>query len=157
MTRHRTSLRRRWGRRLLGAQGSAVVEMAVLGSLLLAVLSQAVVSVGAVQRMALATSLAAREGGRAAMLADNPAEAWAALDAVVGEVVRNHGLARDSIVVAVTGGLSRGGRLSVSVNGRVELARLPFGGASGAIALPVQGRWTTRVDSYRSFDEPSRP
>ncbi|MGH9024416.1 MAG: hypothetical protein ACRDV9_15215 [Acidimicrobiia bacterium] len=157
MTRRRTWPRRATERRLRDHRGSAVVEMAVLGSLLLAGLSQAVVGAGAVQRMAFATSLAAREGGRAAMLANDPAHARAVLDAVVTEVVRNHGLARDSVVVAVTGGLTRGGRFSVSVTGRVEVARLAFGGASGAIAVPVQGRWAARVDSYRSIDEESRP
>lgn len=149
-------IRRRSGKRLRGAEGSAVVEVAVLGSLVLALLSHAVVTVGSVQRMALATSLAAREGGRAAMLATSPEEARADLHAVVAEVVRNHGLARDSIAVAVTGGLSRGGWLSVSVTGRVQVVRLPFGGASGVLALPVEGRWTARVDRYRSIDAAAR-
>ena len=56
-------------------RGSAIVEVAVLGSLIFGVLIHVLVVFGTLHRATLATSAAAREYGRAIVVADSEAEA----------------------------------------------------------------------------------
>src|SRR5207342_2066888 len=78
-------------------RGSAIVEVAVLGSLIFGVLLHVLVVFGALHRATLATSSAAREYGRAIVVADSEAEAARRGDAAVELAGRNHGLAPGSL------------------------------------------------------------
>ena len=63
------------GRRPRREQGNAIVEMAILGSLIFGVLLHVLVVFGSLHRATLATSTAAREYGRAVVVADSEADA----------------------------------------------------------------------------------
>ena len=88
--------------------GTAVVEMAILGSLIFGVLIHVLVVFGSLHRATLATSAAAREYGRAIVVADTEAEAARRGDAAVELAARNHGLASGSLRASAGGFRQRG-------------------------------------------------
>ena len=133
-------------------RGSAVVEFAVLGIVLLGVLVEVIVMFGTLQRATLATSAAAREVGRAVVLADSIDDAAARSDVVVDQATRNHGLAPGSLHPTVDGQLERGARLRVAVTTEVPLLQIPFiGPVWPSLAVPVESTHVVQVDRYRSF------
>lgn len=132
--------------------GTAIVELAVLGSLIFGLLVHAVVLFGVLHRATLATSAAAREYGRAVALADSEADAVSRGRVVVAEAARNHGLEPDALVATVEGRRGRGEVLVVRVRTSVPVARLPFVGAVWpALAVPVESTHAVQVDRYRGF------
>ena len=84
-------------------RGSSIVEFALLGSLVFGVLVQAVVLFGVLHRATLATSAAAREYGRAVVVADSESEAAIRGALVVEQATRNHGLPSGSLRATVEG------------------------------------------------------
>lgn len=133
--------------------GSAVVEMAILGALVFGVLVQSVVLFGVVQRSMLASSAAAREVGRAVVLADDEAEAGERADDVLAQVARNHGLDPADFDVAVTGAVARGERLRVVVSTSAPVAQVPFiGSVWPSLSIPVEAVYVGRVDKFRGFE-----
>jgi hypothetical protein len=134
-----------------GDRGSAVVELAVLGSLIFGVLVQGVVLFGTLHRATLATSAAAREVGRAVVVAGSEADARARVAMVVAQCERNHGLPPGSLQVSVQGTRARGELLRVRVGTAVPVVRVPFVGAVlPAVAIPVEATHVVLVDRYRS-------
>jgi hypothetical protein len=132
-------------------RGSAVVEMAVLGSLVFGVLIHVLVVFGALHRATLATSAAAREYGRAIVVVDDESEALSRGDAVVELVARNHGLAPDALHASVVGVRRRGAVLVVRVRTEVPVASIPFIGAVVPhLTVPVEATHAVRLDRYRS-------
>ena len=132
-------------------RGSAVVEVAVLGSLIFGVLLHVLVVFGTLHRATLATSSAAREYGRVIVVADSEAEAAAVGAAAVELVGRNHGLAPGALHPSVTGLRQRGEVLVVRVRTEVPVARIPFLGAVWPdLAVPVEATHAVRLDRYRS-------
>ncbi len=134
-----------------GERGSAVVEVAVLGSLVFGVLVHVLVVFGGLHRATLATSAAAREYGRAIVVAGSESEAARAGAAAVELVGRNHGLAPGALHPSVTGLRHRGEVLVVRVRTEVPIARIPFLGAVWrGLAVPVEATHAVRLDRYRS-------
>jgi hypothetical protein len=134
-------------------RGSAVVEFAVLGTLVFGVLVQAVVLFGVLHRATLATSAAAREYGRAVVLADTETDAAARGASVVEEATRNHGLPAGSLRASVDGVRGRGAVLKVHVRTDVPILRIPFVGAVWpSLAVPVEASHAVAIDRYRSAD-----
>ena len=132
-------------------RGSAVVEMAVLGSLIFGVLLNVIVVFGVLHRATLATSAAARELGRVIVLADGEADAARRGAAVVELIGRNHGLAPGALRSSVVGARERGAVLVVRVRTEVPIARIPFlGAAVPGLVVPVEARHAVRLDRYRS-------
>jgi hypothetical protein len=131
-------------------QGYAIVEMAVLGSLIFGVLLYVLVLFGSLQRATLATSAAAREFGRAVVLADGEAEAARRGAVVVSMVERNHGLPVGALDARVSGFRRRGAVLVVRVRTSVPVARIPFlGDVVPGLAVPVEATHAVRLDRYR--------
>jgi phosphotransferase system glucose/maltose/N-acetylglucosamine-specific IIC component len=132
-------------------RGTAVVEIAILGSLIFGVLIHVVVVFGALHRATLATSSAAREYGRASVVADSEAEAATRGDAAVELAGRNHGLAPGSLHASLAGVRRRGEVLVVKVRTEVPIAAIPFLGSVGpGLAVPVEATHAVRIDRYRS-------
>ena len=138
--------------RSVGEAGSAVVEFAVLGIVLLGVLVQIIVIFGMLQRATLATSAAAREVGRAVVLADSIDDAAARSTIVIDQATKNHGLAPGSLHPSVDGEIVRGARLRIAVTTEVALLQIPFiGPVWPSLAIPVESTHVVQVDRYRSF------
>jgi hypothetical protein len=138
-------------RRARGARGSAVVEFAVLGTLVFGVLVHTVVLFGMLHRATLATSAAAREYGRAVVLADSAADARTRGDLVVEQAGRNHGLAPRALRATVDGVRGRGALLRVRVVTAVPVLRIPFlGTVAAGVAIPVVATHVVQIDRYRS-------
>jgi hypothetical protein len=134
-----------------GEGGSAIVEFALLGSLVFGVLVQAVVLFGVLHRSTLATSAAAREYGRAIVVADSGDEAATRGALVVEQAARNHGLAPGSLHASVEGRRLRGELLTVRVTTDVPVFSLPFVGAVvPSVSVPVEATHAVQVDRYRS-------
>jgi hypothetical protein len=132
-------------------RGSAIVEMAILGSLVFGVLLHVVMVFGALHRATLATSAAAREYGRAIVVADGEAEASRRGAVAVALVERSHGLAAGSLRASSAGFRRRGGVLVVRVRTEVPVARIPFLGAVvPGLTVPVEATHAVRLDRYRS-------
>ncbi len=132
--------------------GSAIVEFAVLGIVLLGVLVEVIVLFGTLQRSTLATSAAAREVGRAVVLAESIDDAAARSGVVVDQAATNHGLPADSLHATVDGELARGARLRVTVATEVPLVQIPFlGPVWPSLSVPVESTHVVQVDRYRSF------
>lgn len=132
-------------------RGTAIVEMAVLGSLVFGVLLNVIVVFGALHRATLATSAAARELGRAIVVADGEADAARRGAEVVETVGRNHGLAPGALRPSVVGPRRRGAVLVVRVRTEVPVARIPFLNAEvPGLVVPVEARHAVRLDRYRS-------
>lgn len=133
-------------------RGAAIIELAVLGSLVFGVLLEVVVLFGTLHRASLATSAAAREYGRVVVLAESEQEAALRGRAVVVQAARNHGLEPDRLLATVQGSRRRGEVLIVRVRTSVPLARLPFVGAVWpSLAIPVEASHPVQVDRYRGF------
>jgi hypothetical protein len=132
-------------------QGSAVVELAVLGSLVFGALIHVLVVFGALHRATLATSAAAREYGRAIVVADAEGEAARRGALVVAATGRNHGLGTDALDASVVGVRRRGAVLVVRVRTEVPVVTIPFLGALDAgLTIPVEATHAVRLDRYRS-------
>ena len=132
-------------------RGSAIVEVAVLGSLVFGVLLHVLVVFGSLHRATLATSAAAREYGRAIVVSDSEAEAARRGAEVVAATARNHGLAADALHASADGLRRRGGVLIVRVRTEVPVASIPFLGAVvPGLAVPVEATHAVRIDRYRS-------
>jgi len=135
-------------------RGVAVVETALLGALIFAFLVQLVVLLAGAQRAAFAATAAAREAGRAVVLADGDTVAAARAHAVVEQAARNHGLDPDAMHVSFQGAVVRGGAVDVTVATRVPLVRLPgIGAVWPGLSLPVEAHYRARVDRFRRFDD----
>jgi hypothetical protein len=132
-------------------QGSAIIEIAILGSLVFGVLLHVLLVFGALHRATLATSAAAREYGRAIVVADSEGEA-AERGAIAVELAgRNHGLAPGALAPSVVGLRRRGEVLVVRVRTDVQVASIPFlGSISSALTVPVEATNAVRLDRYRS-------
>lgn len=131
--------------------GTAVVEMAILGSLIFGVLIHVLVVFGTLHRATLATSAAAREYGRAIVVADSEAEAARRGDAVVELAAKNHGLTPGSLVASAAGFRARGAVLVVRVRTDVPIATIPFlGSVWPGLRVPVEAKHAVRLDRYRS-------
>jgi hypothetical protein len=132
-------------------RGSAVVEFAVLGSLVFGVLVHTVVLFGVLHRATLATSAASREYGRAVVVADSAGEASLRGALVVEQAAQNHGLPAGSLHASVDGRRARGELLTVHVRTDVAIFRIPFVGAVWpSIAVPVEATHAVQIDRYRS-------
>ena len=131
--------------------GTAVVEMAILGSLIFGVLIHVLVVFGSLHRATLATSAAAREYGRAIVVADSEAEAARRGDAAVELAARNHGMASGSLHASAGGFRQRGAVLVVRVRTDVPIASVPFlGSVWSGLSVPVEASHAVRLDRYRS-------
>jgi len=131
--------------------GTAVVEMAILGSLIFGVLIHVLVVFGSLHRATLATSAAAREYGRAIVVADSEVEAARRGDAAVELAARNHGLASGSLHASAGGFRQRGAVLVVRVHTDVPIASVPFlGSVWSGLSVPVEATHAVRLDRYRS-------
>ncbi len=132
-------------------RGSAIVEFALLGSLVFGVLVQAIVMFGTLHRATLATSAAAREYGRAVVVADSVDEASTRGALVVEQAARNHGLASGSLRASVEGTRARGELLTVHVRTDVPVLHIPFIGAVwSSVSIPVEATHVVMIDRYRS-------
>ena len=132
-------------------RGSAIVEVAVLGSLVFGVLIHVLVVFGALHRATLATSAAAREYGRAIVIADTEAEAARRGALVVAATAHNHGLADDALHASAIGVRRRGAVLVVRVRTEVPVASIPFiGSVVPGLTVPVEATHAVRIDRYRS-------
>jgi hypothetical protein len=127
------------------------VEFALLGSLVFGVLVQAIVLFGVLHRATLATSAAAREYGRAVVVADSADEASTRGALVVEQAARNHGLASGSLRASVEGRRARGELLTVHVRTDVPVLRIPFiGPVWSSVSIPVEAAHAVMIDRYRS-------
>jgi hypothetical protein len=132
-------------------RGSSIVEFAVLGSLIFGVLVQAVVLFGVLHRATLATSAAAREYGRAIVVADSPETAARRGALVVEQAAHNHGLASGALKASVEGRRARGELLEVHVRTEVAVFRIPFlGDVIPSVSVPVEATHAVQLDRYRS-------
>jgi len=132
-------------------RGSAIVEFALLGSLIFGVLVQAVVLFGVLHRATLATSAAAREYGRAIVVADSADEATQRGALVVEQATRNHGLPDGTLHATVDGQRVRGELLRVHVRTEVPIFRIPFvGDVWPSVSVPVEATHAVQIDRYRS-------
>ena len=132
-------------------RGSAIVEVAVLGSLVFGVLVHVLVVFGTLHRATLATSSAAREYGRAIVVSDSEADAVRRGDAAVALIARNHGLPADVLHASAIGWRRRGAVLLVRVRTEVPVASIPFIGSTvPGLTVPVEATHAVRIDRYRS-------
>jgi hypothetical protein len=139
----RSSSRDRRGR--VGDEGTAVIEVLVLGVGLLVPLLYAVVSVMAVQSASYAATSAAREAARAYVTAATPALGAARARAATRLVLADAGITGVvPKVVCVGGCLVPGSRVDVTVTVRVALPLVP---ASPTVS--VVGEESMPVDRYR--------
>ena len=134
-------------------RGSAIVEFAVLGSLVFGVLVQAIVLFGALHRATLATSAAAREYGRAIVVADSRDEASSRGALVVEQAARNHGLPLRVTATRRVEGRARPGRAAARAGADRGAGR--SGSRSSAtsvpsVSVPVEATHAVQLDRYRS-------
>jgi hypothetical protein len=131
--------------------GSAIIEVAILGSLVFGVLIHVLVVFGTLHRATLATSAAAREYGRVIVVADTEAEAVRRGAVAVALTARNHGLAADALHPSAVGWRRRGAVLVVRVRTEVPVASIPFlGSVVPGLTVPVEATHAVRIDRYRS-------
>jgi hypothetical protein len=125
--------------------GSALLEVLVLGVGLLVPLLYAVMSVMAVESASFAATAAAREAARAYVTATTPAQGVARARTATSLVLADAGVAAVPPAVRCVGGcLQPGSRVDVTVQVDVPLPFLP-GGAS----VTVTGQESMPVDRYR--------
>ena len=131
--------------RRVGDEGTAVIEVLVLGVGLLVPLLYAVVSVMAVQSASYAATSAAREAARAYVTAATPAQGAARARAATRLVLADAGVTGVVPKVACVGGcLVPGSRVDVTVTVRVALPLVP-----GSPTVSVVGAESMPVDRYR--------
>ena len=139
------------GNNTRGEHGSALIELAILGSLIFGVLIHVILIFGALHRATLATSAAAREYGRAIVVSDSEAEAARRGDGAVELAGRNHGLAPRALHTSLAGIRRRGAVLMVRVRTEVPVASIPFlGSVLPHLTVPVEATHAVRIDRYRS-------
>ena len=137
-------------------EGSAVIEMAVLGTLVFVVLVQLVVAFGLVQQATLAAAAAARDAGRGVSLAGDDTDAAARAGLAVRTAARNHGLDASRFRWNVEGPVARDGTVTVTVETAVPLIRVPaLGAVWRGFAMPVSARVRVHIDRFRSIDRAS--
>jgi len=139
----------RWSRADVGGRpredGTAVLEVLVLGVGLLVPLLYAVVSLMAVQSASYAATSAAREAARAYVTASTPAQGASRARAATRLVLADAGVAAVAPrVVCVGGCLQPGSRVDVTVRVSVALPLVP-----GAPSVAVVGEESMPVDRYR--------
>lgn len=139
-----------------GEQGTALVELTVLGLLLLLPLVYVVTAVFAVQQGAFATSGAARASARAFSLADDDAQGRARAQAAAVRVMVDQGIESADPRVTVTcvpsGDCHQPGTMiTVRVQSGVELPLFPslFGRQQTSFAL--DSTHTVPIGRYRDF------
>lgn len=132
-------------------RGSAVVEMAFLGTLCFGLLIQMVVLFGQLQRAALATRAAARDAGRAVVLTGSDTQAaWRARAAAV-TAARDHGLDDAAIDLRVEGQPARGALLQIEARTEVRVVGIPLlDRFLPGPTIPVIATQRVRVDRYGS-------
>jgi Flp pilus assembly protein TadG len=130
-------------RRTRKEEGSAAVELAWLGILLLVPMLWIVLSVFEVQKGAFGTSAAARAAGRAYALAPDDAEGRRRAEAAARQALADQGLGDAPLTVTVTcksrgtSCHSGGAVITVHVSSRVDLPLMPeiLGGDRPSFAL----------------------
>lgn len=128
-----------------GDDGTAVLEVLVLGVGLLVPLLYGVLSVMAVQSVSYAATAAAREGARAYVTSDSPLQGLARARAATRLVLSDAGVASSGPTVRCVGGcLVPGSRVDVTVRVVVPLPLL------GGPGVTVTGQESMPVDRYRS-------
>jgi hypothetical protein len=145
-------------RRAAGEQGSALVEVAWLGILLLVPMLWIVLTVFEVQKGAFGTSAAARAAGRAYALAPDDAEGERRAEAAARQALTDQGLADAPLTVTVTcesAGTSchsGGAVITVHVSSRVDLPLLPevLGGDKPSFALDATH--TVPIGQYQEVE-----
>lgn len=134
--------------------GFAVVQWVLGLAFIVLPAAVAVLSLGPWYERAGTASLAAQEAARAAVLADDWADAVASASGVVEAVEGRscgdgEGCLRVELTSTTPGRLERGGRVSATVTVRMPLIVVPFGGTVGAFDYSVTHDEV--VDRYRSF------
>jgi hypothetical protein len=126
-------------------EGTAVLEVLVLGVGLLVPLLYAVISVMAVQSASYAATSAAREAARAYVTAATPAQGAARARIATRLVLADAGVAAVVPRVSCVGGcLQPGSRVDVTVSVGVALPLLP-----GGPTVTVVGQESMPVDRYK--------
>jgi Tfp pilus assembly protein PilV len=126
--------------------GTAVIEVLVLGVGLLVPLLYAVVSVMSVQAASYAATSAAREAARVYVTAATPAQASARARTATRLVLADAGITSGTPTVMCRGGCLRpGSRVDVTVRIDVALPLLP-----GGPSVAVTGQESMPVDTYRA-------
>ena len=137
--------RRAVAERRAGDDGTAVIEVLVLGVGLLVPLLYAVVSVMAVQSASYAATSAAREAARAYVTATTPAQGAARARTATRLVLADAGVIGVAPKVACVGGcLVPGSRVDLTVTVPVVLPLVP-----GSPTVSVVGEESMPVDRYR--------
>ena len=125
--------------------GTAVLEVLILGVGLLVPLLYAVISVMAVQSASYAATSAAREAARAYVTAATPAQGAARARAAARLVLADAGVAAVVPRVGCVGGcLQPGTRVDVTVTVRVPMPLLP-----GGPTVTVVGQESMPVDRWK--------
>ncbi|MFN8156116.1 MAG: hypothetical protein U0R68_01750 [Candidatus Nanopelagicales bacterium] len=128
-----------------GDDGTAVLEVLVLGVGLLVPLLYGVISVMAVQSASYAATAAAREGARAYVMSDSPPQGLARARGATRLVLSDAGVSSSGPTVRCVGGcLVPGSRVDVTVRVVVPLPLL------GGPGVTVTGQESMPVDRYRS-------
>ena len=135
-------------------QGSALVELTLLGLLLLVPLLWIVLSVFEVQRGAFAVSGAARAAGRAYSLAPSDAIGQARAQAAARQVMVDHGIGELPLGMAVTCVPARdchapGAVITVQLRSRVDLPLLPDVLGGGAPSFALNASHTVPIGQFR--------
>ncbi len=141
-----------WG---FADDGSAIIEFTILGVCVIVPLLYIVLALMQVQSAAYAVTQAAREAGRAYVLAPTPAIGQARAQAALRLALTNHGLAPDAarLTLRCRGGacLTPGSTITVDVDMAVDLPLLPAGlAASTGASIPVTSTHVATVDRLRS-------
>ena len=133
-------------RRSTGDEGTAVLEVLVLGAGLLVPLLYAALSVMAVQSASYAATSAAREAARAYVTSATPSQGAARARAAARLVLADAGLTTAGVRVVCVGGacLAPGSRVDVGVP---VVVHLPL--VAGGPSVTVTGRESMPVDRYR--------
>jgi hypothetical protein len=134
--------------------GSALVELTWLGLLLLVPLLWIVLSVFEVQRGAFAVSGAARAAGRAYALAPSDEVGQARAQAAARQVLTDHGVGEQPLVLVVTCAPSGdchapGAVITIDLRSRVDLPLLPDVLGGGAPSFALNASHTVPVGQFR--------
>ncbi len=131
----------------VGERGQALVETALVVPVLLTLVF-GLVGIGRVVEAQMGVIAVAREAGRAAVLADTPAEALARGSARGQETASGYRFSNGTFQLTVdTGAFARGGRVQTSARYMVTLNDLPL---LGWVSVPVVSHHAERIDLYRS-------
>lgn len=126
-------------------EGTAVLEVLVLGVGLLVPLMYAVISVMSVQSASFAATSAAREAARSYVTSSTPAQGAARARTATRLVLADAGMSSRGPVVRCVGGCLRpGSRVDVTVRVDVRLPLMP-----GGPSVTVTGEESMPVDRYR--------